>query len=317
MAHKAPGKYYRKGVTLLELTRMFPDDATAERWFVKTLWPKGPVCPHCGSLNIQERPTRKPQPYRCRDCRRDFSVKTGSLMHGSKLGCRTWAFAIYLLTTGIKGVSSMKLHRDLGVTQKTAWFLAHRIRENFETISVPFRGPVEVDETYFGGRRKNMSNAKRQEIRKTVGGRGAVGKTAVAGAKDRHTNQVRAEVVTATDRATLHPFVGASAAPGAKVFTDDARAYHGMPFDHETVKHSVSQYVNGMAHTNGIESFWALLKRGYHGTYHHVSEKHLGRYVDEFSGRFNSRDRDTLDQMALIARGLSGKRLRYCDLISG
>ena len=276
MAQKAPGKYYRKGVTLLELTRMFPDDAAAEAWFVKTLWPKGPVCPHCGSLNIQERPTRKSQPYRCRDCRKDFSVKTGSLMHGSKLGYRTWAFAIYLLTTGIKGVSSMKLHRDLGVTQKTAWFLAHRIRENFETISVPFPGPVEVDETYFGGKRKNMSNAKRREIRKTVGGRGAVGKAAVAGAKDRATNQVRAEVVHATDRATLHPFVGASAAPGATVYTDDALAYRGMPFDHETVKHSVSQYVNGMAHTNGIESFWALLKRGYHGTYHHVSEKHLG-----------------------------------------
>lgn len=316
MARTGPGRANRRGVTIFELARMFPDDAAAECWFVKTLWPNGPVCPHCGSLDIHERKSRKPQPYRCRDCRRYFSVKTGSLMEGSNLGFRTWVFGLYLFTTGIKGTSSMKLHRDLGITQRSAWFMAHRIRENFETAHAPFIGPVEIDETYIGGKRKNMSNAKRREIRKTVGGRGAIGKAAVAGAKDRTTNQVRAQVVPATDRATLHPFVGASAAPGATVYTDDASAYAGMPFDHETVKHSVSEYVNGMAHTNGIESFWALLKRGYHGTYHHVSEKHLGRYVSEFSGRHNARDRDTLEQMASIARGLSGKRLRYSDLIS-
>ncbi len=137
MAHKAPGKHYRTGLTLIELTRIFPDDAAAERWFVQTRWPDGVNCPCCGSLNVQERATRKPQPYRCRDCRKDFSVKLGTLMEGSKLGFQIWAMAIYLMMTGIKGTSSMKLHRDLGITQKTAWHLAHRIRETWSDPGAP------------------------------------------------------------------------------------------------------------------------------------------------------------------------------------
>lgn len=316
VARSGPGRSHRQGVTLLELTHLFPDDAAAEQWFVETLWPTGPHCPACGSTNIQARRSRKPQPYRCRDCRKDFSVRTNSLMHGSKLGLRTWVFAIYLLTTGLKGTSSMKLHRDLGVTQRSAWYLAHRIRQNFEVRGLPFAGPVEVDETYVGGKRKNMSNAKRRQLAKEGAGRGSVGKVAVVGAKDRATRQVTAKVVINTDRPTLHGFIAEAAAPGATVYTDDARAYAGMPFHHETVKHSVSEYVNGMAHTNGAESFWSVLKRGYHGTYHHMSPEHLHRYVREFSGRHNARDLDTLDQMALMARGLSGKRLRYRDLIA-
>ncbi len=136
------------------------------------------------------------------------------------------------------------------------------------------------------------------------------------GAKDRKTNRVSAAVVNNTDAKTLQGFVGDHAAKGATVYTDDHKGYQGMPFEHETVKHSVSEYVNGMAHTNGIESFWALLKRGYHGTFHHVSEKHLGRYVREFAGRHNIRDLDTVAQMAVLARGMVGKRLRYADLVS-
>ena len=131
MAHRAPGKHYRNGLSLIELTRMFPDDATAERWFVAQRWQGTIACPSCGSVNVQERPSRKPQPYRCRDCRKDFSVRTGTPMHASNLGLQTWAIAFYLLATGIKGTSSMKLHRDLKITQKSAWHLAHRIRESW------------------------------------------------------------------------------------------------------------------------------------------------------------------------------------------
>ena len=312
MAHKAPGKHYREGMSLVEVIRRFPDNAAAERWFTEVRWPDGVHCPHCGSVNVQDGTKHKTMPYRCRDCRKWFSVKTGTVMQSSKLGLQVWAVASYLLTTGLKGQASMKLHRDLGITQKSAWHLAHRIRETWAKKQEPMAGPVEADETYIGGKRKNMPKAKR----KALEGRGAVGKAAVIGTKDRASNKVAARTVEATDKPTLQGFIGEYAAPGATVYTDEAKVYEGIPFDHEAVCHSVGEYVRGQAHTNGMESFWSMLKRGYQGTYHHMSPKHLDRYVTEFAGRHNDRERDTIAQMTGIAQGMVGKRLKYRDLIA-
>lgn len=310
---KAPGKAWRKGMTLVDAIRMFPDDAAAEAWFVERRWPDGPHCPHCGSTEVLSGAKHATMPYRCRGkaCRKRFSVRTKTVMDSSNVGYQKWALALFLFATSLKGVSSMKLHRDLGVTQKTAWFMAHRIRDAWTDHGEPFDGPVEADETYMGGKRKNMPLAKRAYLTS----RGTDGKTAVAGVKDRATKQVRAQVVEHTDKATLQGFVLRNAAPDAKVYTDDASAYHGLPRDREAVNHSVFEYVRGQAHTNGIESFWSMLKRGYYGTFHHMSAKHLGRYVSEFAGRHNVRPLDTIDQLRSMVRGMEGRVLRYRDLV--
>ena len=183
---RAPGKSHRKGISLLELTEMFPDEEAARVWFEALVWPHGRHCPRCGGARTHEASHAK-CPYRCTDCRSYFSAKTGTVIEGSNLSFRKWVFAIYLEFTSLKGISSMKLHRDIGVSQKTAWFMLHRIREvwaNDKASRLP--GPLEADETYIGGKRKNMPKSKRARME----GRGATGKVAVVGVKDRATNKV-------------------------------------------------------------------------------------------------------------------------------
>lgn len=317
MANSAPGKYYRKGIAFKEFFRMFPDDSASESWFVAHRWTDGIRCPRCKHDSIQTGCKHRTMPFRCRKskrggCGRFFSVKTGTFMESSNLAYQDWLFSLFLVSTNLKSVSSMKLHRDLNVTQRTAWHMAHRIRKALAVGDGNlFAGPVEVDETYMGGKRRNMSKSKREKLT----GRGPAGKTAVVGARDRETNQVAAKVVTSTDKPTLQGFVKDHADNDATVYTDDAKVYESLPFDHDSVKHSVSEYVRGAVHTNGIESLWSTLKRAHKGTFHRLSPKHLHRYVDEFSGRHNMRTLDTLEQMASIAEAMEGSQLTYKDLI--
>ena len=288
MTRKAPGKHYRTGISLVGLMDKFPNDRAAEDWFTKNRWPHGVRCPSCNSDNIYTRPEekRRNQPYRCRSCRTDYSGKTGTLMESSKVGYRKWVIAIYLLTTNLKGVSSMKLHRDLGISQKTAWMLMHKVRETFDDDSPAlFDGTVEVDETYIGG-------------------------------KERESNKVSASPIANISADTIHQIIRENVDYDAKLYTDSATAYESVPQDHESVNHTIGEYVRKQAHTNRIESFWALLKRGYYGTYHRMSEKHLARYVNEFAGRHNIRSKENITQMNIIASNMVGKRLRYGDLIS-
>ena len=229
MSKKAPGKHYRKGMTVAAFFEMFPDDTSAEQWFVKQRWPNGVCCVECGSVNVQVAAKRKRASFRCREkgCDKQFCVRTNTCMHGSKLGYRKWLFAVYAAATNLKGVASMKTYRDLGVTQKTAWFINHRIRRAWkrDPDAQLFSGPVEADETYVGGLRRNMPKSARA----TLTGRGAVGKVAVVGVRDRATNRVSAQVVQDTEGDTLKGFVMGNVVPGTTIYTDDAKAYTNLP----------------------------------------------------------------------------------------
>ena len=312
MTHKAPGKSHRCGMTLVEIMDQFPTEHAAVRWFEKVLWSKGRRCGRCNTKRTRKA-SHKTMPYWCTDCRQYFSVRTGTVLACSNIKLRKWAIAIYLELTGLKSISSMKLHRDIGVTQTTAWFMLQRIREAWiRDAFTPFAGPVEIDEAYIGGKKRNQPKSKRDD----EDSMGPKGKTPVIGAKDRASNQISAEVIEDADQRTMQAFVKVMAPPGATVFTDGAAGYKGLPFPHASVNHSVEEYVRGMVRTNGIESFWAMLKRAHKGVFHKISPKHLHRYVTECAGKHNVRELDTGEQMEFLARSMAGKRLKYYELVA-
>ncbi|MYB08117.1 MAG: IS1595 family transposase [Gemmatimonadetes bacterium] len=299
-------------VSLLALAEMFPDEQSARRWFEGQVWPKERCCGHCGGTRTKVVPNEKPMPYWCPDCRKYFSVRTGTALERSKVPLRKWAYAVYILATSVKSVPSTRLAGRIGVTQTTAWFMLHRLRQAWKPGQPMMRGTVEVDETYFGGKERN------KRVKSKLG-RGPVGKTAVVGAKNRHTKRVSARVVgTGTPPApVLREFVESTAEPGSTVYSDGAWAYRTMTgYTHASVAHSRGEYVRGDVHTNGIEGFWSILKRAYMGTFHYLSPKHLQRYIDEFCGRQNMRELGTLDRMGAVAAGLVGRRLTYRELVA-
>lgn len=292
---------------------IFFSDADRCFEYVKQLrWPDGNVsCPRCGSYDHWFIKTRRV--WDCKGCKKQFSLKVGTIYEDSALKLDKWMVATWMITNCRNGVSSYELHRAIGVTQKTAWFMLHRIREVMKDTDVtPLSGEVEMDETFVGGKARNMHAKKRDEMHKKNDGQ-FKGKTIVVGMLERN-GRVKASVVEARTREVLHTLAHSSIATGSTVMTDEHHPYRGMNFTHQVINHAEA-YVRGNVHTNGIESFWSMLKRSLGGTYISVEPFHLFRYIDEQAFRFNNRkDCSDVDRFELAVRNVSGKRLTYGEL---